>query len=730
MYLTKKLLILNFLVFCFVSSIFSQQSSIPPNGFVYAEGSKFMLNGAPFYFSGTNVYDFFTYGAGGENSETETQFMNKARIDKHMRKLYENGIRVVRLWGFSHEKWHGFEIEKGIYDEKQFSLFDYIVKSAEANGIKLIVALENYWNDYGGIKERLKWEGIEVSGGGVHDQGQFFTNEAAIEGYKNYVKYFLTRVNHYDNVEYRNDPTILAWELMNEPRYQGFGDDLTSNVLRKWVDDMGEFVKSIDSNHLLGTGLEAHGIKYGFGGDEGNDFIKIHQSPNIDFTSAHPYIREEWANFTPEQTKQLICTLADESHDIVKKPFFVGEFNVERDERTEWWETIYDFIEEKKIGGSAFWWFPDEETGEDKFAVFEGDPVLDIFIDHANEMEKMSGGEAIYVSLVNPQSGAKLLEGGSIEIETNLINANNTVASVDFYSNDTLIGSDNTSPFNFKLENLPNGDYEIKAVANGIAGNSTTSQIRKINVGTDAIKLEYKNGSPDLIASEIKPQFQILNLSSQSLAYKDLSIRYWFTAEDNKDFVFERNYVVIGGNNVLGSFTNVDNDLYYLEVSFKESAGILESNGNSKPMELRINTEGFTSQDQSNDYSFIGPQEVFNSNNKIGLYYKGKLISGTEPESGSTTLSVNEFEATVSTLKVYPNPTLPNSILTIQTLNSSITANSIEIIDLTGKVIIQKSIVNSTETTQTINLGNIATGMYLINVKSNDSNHIERIIIE
>jgi len=32
------------------------------------------------------------------------------------------------------------------------------------------------------------------------------------------VQTLLTRKNHLTGVEYRDDPTILAWELMNEPR--------------------------------------------------------------------------------------------------------------------------------------------------------------------------------------------------------------------------------------------------------------------------------------------------------------------------------------------------------------------------------------------------------------------------------------------------------------------------------------------------------------------------------
>ena len=79
---------------------------------------------------------------------------------------------------------------------------------------------------------------------------------------------------------------------MNEPRHQGLGDDLTSTTLRSWVDRVGRLIKTLDPNHLISSGIEGHGARYGFGGDEGNDFLVIHASPFVDFCSAHPYPTE------------------------------------------------------------------------------------------------------------------------------------------------------------------------------------------------------------------------------------------------------------------------------------------------------------------------------------------------------------------------------------------------------------------------------------------------------
>lgn len=365
------------------------------SGFVYRCGIHFCLNGNYYYFAGTNTYDMFTYGDGSSTAtqdQIENNFMNKAEIDSHMAALESDHVSVLRLWMFNHQTWHGFESSKGVYNEPEFEEFDYIIQSAIAHNIKLLPTLENYWPDYGGIDQRLAWEGLPT---GDANRWVFF-NQAKCPGcftqYENYVNYVLNHVNHYSGVAYKNEPAIFAWELMNEPRYQNAtpNENTTGTTLRAWVDTMGAYIKSIDPNHMLDAGLEGHQSSYGFGGDEGNPFVYIQESPYIDFTSAHPYPTESWANLTLAQTEALIDKWVSDSHNIVGKPFFMGEFNVLSyvvgSNRPAWWNGMMGEIEKDGGDGDAFWWY--ETNGNDpNYGVVQGAPELAVFDQHSLNMQ-------------------------------------------------------------------------------------------------------------------------------------------------------------------------------------------------------------------------------------------------------------------------------------------------------------------------------------------------------
>lgn len=76
------------------------------------------------------------------------------------------------------------------------------------------------------------------------------------QAYKNYIHKIVTRVNTITGVAYINDPTVFAWELANEPHCNdGYEDKLgvpRGSIVRAWVAEMAAYVKSLDSNHMVG----------------------------------------------------------------------------------------------------------------------------------------------------------------------------------------------------------------------------------------------------------------------------------------------------------------------------------------------------------------------------------------------------------------------------------------------------------------------------------------------
>lgn len=339
-----------------IANVKAQETKTQNTGFVTAEGTQFMLNGHPFYFEGCNSYDLFTLGDGWNDSTTElicSKFMDQKKIEERFRQMAENGVTVLRTWGFSSETWHGFETAPGKYNEAEFMQFDYIMYCAQKYNIKVIITLENFWDAYGGIDAKLDWAGL--SSGDYKSRCEWFTNEKCQTWYKNYIKHFTDRVNYFTGETYKDDPDIFAWDLMNEPRYQNFSEEenASGKTLRKWADASAAYLKSQDPNHMVCAGIEGHEAKYGFGGNEGNPFVYLQQSPYIDFCSAHPYPSEGWAGLTPEGNAELVRAWIKDAHEVVGKPIIIGEFNAHNNlpyEKYEaYWRSVYDTVYISKV---------------------------------------------------------------------------------------------------------------------------------------------------------------------------------------------------------------------------------------------------------------------------------------------------------------------------------------------------------------------------------------------
>lgn len=277
-------------------------------GYVGTNGRYFYLNGKNFYMNGANQYNL--------------PFEQQAMVDEILADAGAMGINVIRTWGFADGtgmNGFAFQPQPRVYDEETFKKMDYVIYRANQLNIRLIIPLVNNWDDFGGMNKYVEWS----SSANTHDD--FYTDALCKAIYKDYVRQFISRINTYTGIAYKDDPTILAWELANEPRCES---DRTGNTIFSWVEEMASFIKSIDQNHLVGTGEEGWYVNKGgdwkYNGTKGVDYIRNSNSSYIDYCSFHLYPQNYQMN--EYGASYWINEHIDDAHSIVGKPVFLGEF--------------------------------------------------------------------------------------------------------------------------------------------------------------------------------------------------------------------------------------------------------------------------------------------------------------------------------------------------------------------------------------------------------------------
>ncbi|MFB6150845.1 MAG: cellulase family glycosylhydrolase [Haloarculaceae archaeon] len=204
----------------------------------------------------------------------------------------------------------------GIYNPDAFRYLDEVVYRFGASGIRLVMPLTNYWDWWGGIPRYVEESSTAST------KGDFYTDDQCQEWYRDFVSKLLERENSITGVKYRNDPTIMAWELANEPRV----GDAEYEDYRNWVVDSAEHVKSIDDNHLVSTGMEGFYSHDGMVGHSDTRYVKTHQVDPIDVCSFHLY-PESWG-ISYDQGAKWIQKHTRDAHEKVGKPTIFGEFGV------------------------------------------------------------------------------------------------------------------------------------------------------------------------------------------------------------------------------------------------------------------------------------------------------------------------------------------------------------------------------------------------------------------
>lgn len=374
----------------------------PTMNIIHTNDTQFVDGHKAFSYVGWNEYDLFTrtdqtVASNEQSSEGNiilkgTTLTWQEQIDRQMLEAERNHLTVLRTWAFDNtpSDSSAFQTAPGQYNEATFQKLDYIVASAQHHHLRVILTMENYWNDYGGIQQYAKWLNLP-------NKLAFFTDANAQNYYKQYVAHLVNRVNTVSHVTYKDDPTVFAWELMNEPRMD-CNDDPTPNhqycdpsgkTLQNWIRMMSGYVKSLDPQHMVATGSEGHGfIPTGPNGQgiqwagtqegNGNSPAMIQDVPTVDFVTFHPYPNASWANLNLQQTKQLIQGITQAGLKL-HKPVIMEEYGIDRSlpvfneqgqtvqptdasyntVRIQWYKEMMNTLYTSGGSGSNFWQMAD-----------------------------------------------------------------------------------------------------------------------------------------------------------------------------------------------------------------------------------------------------------------------------------------------------------------------------------------------------------------------------------
>jgi mannan endo-1,4-beta-mannosidase len=143
---------------------------------------------------------------------------------------------------------------------------DFLIAEAAKRHLKLVIAFLDFWPYTGGAQQMRAWYGSS-------DEATFFFRDPRTRrDYERWVEHVVRRINPLTGLAYRDDPTIMAWELMNE------GNAQPASLRLSWTSDMVAYVKSVDPNHLVGSGN---------GGVD--DRMADMSVPGVDFGTFHGY---------------------------------------------------------------------------------------------------------------------------------------------------------------------------------------------------------------------------------------------------------------------------------------------------------------------------------------------------------------------------------------------------------------------------------------------------------
>lgn len=331
-----------------------------PDGdsFVQRQSDRLVLGSDAFRIVGANIY-YFAFSAESD----QIRLLDLAS---------DFGLNVLRIWAFNdfinlppnppvpaetdvcfqflNPGASSPELREGAFGLERL---DHAIKLATDRRIRLILTLTNHNPDYGGIPQYQRWLGFA-------NLNDFYREASAKITFQNWVQALVTRKNGLTSLSYADDPTILAWEIANEPRCPS--DPSGTQLLTDWLSDMSAFIHSIAPRQLICAGDEGffdHADarnNWLFNGSCGVSTEDILGIPDIDFGTFHMY-PDHWAK---NQDGQAFGQMWIQNHiDAARrasKPVILEEYGLPASaERNGVYHTWLQTIEQEDAAGDLVW---------------------------------------------------------------------------------------------------------------------------------------------------------------------------------------------------------------------------------------------------------------------------------------------------------------------------------------------------------------------------------------
>lgn len=349
--------------------------------FVGVSNGKIVRNGKAQYYIGTNFWGAPILASTGSGGDRE-------RLHKELDNLKALGIENLRILvgadagsANANSVYPYLQPTPGVLNDTLLTGLDYTLAELEKRDMTAVLYLTNSWDWSGGFGFYLRECGYgdspNASGEGYTDyvkySADFVRDAKAKELYYNHVRNIVSRKNSITGRMYKDEPSIMAWQICNEPRPF---DKENKELFAEWIFTTAQIIKSIDSNHLVSTGSEG---LYGCEVDE-QLCERIHSDKNIDYLTIHIWpLNWGWASREmPDSGIEAACKKANEYIDLhvdmskrIGKPLVIEEFGYSRrdnrytldadvDSRDRFYACIFDRVIESAskqgvIAGCNFW---------------------------------------------------------------------------------------------------------------------------------------------------------------------------------------------------------------------------------------------------------------------------------------------------------------------------------------------------------------------------------------